>query len=91
MKLRVGKNADDFVKSLRSKGVNKSAIAVNQVTMMVKAMQEAFRQNLNFIKWMSPESAKAAKAKLEHMADLIGYPTFVLNNTWLDLGKIAIK
>ena len=38
---------------------------------------------------MSPASAESARAKLEHMADLIGYPTFVLNNTWLDIGKLS--
>merc|ERR1719464_1196896 len=69
---------------IRSKGVGKSEVAVEQVTMMVEAMQDAFRENLSFIKWMSPNSANAARAKLEHMADLIGYPTFVLNSTWLD-------
>lgn len=72
---------------IRSTGLDKSALAVQEVTMMVKAMQEAFRDNLNSsIKWISPESKLAANAKLEHMADLIGYPTFVLNSTWLDLG-----
>ena len=48
--------------------------------------QDAFRENLSYIKWMSPASAVAAKAKLEHMADLIGFPNFVLNSTWLDQG-----
>ena len=60
---------------------------MEQVTMMVEAMQDAFRENLSFIKWMSPNSVNAARAKLEHMADLIGYPTFVLNSTWLDQGN----
>ena len=50
------------------------------------SFQDAFRQNLKFIKWMSPSSADAARAKLEHMADLIGYPAFVLNTTWLNQG-----
>ena len=63
---------------------------MEQVTMMVKAMQDAFRENLSFIKWMSPDSANAARAKLEHMADLIGYPTFVLNSTWLDQGNNCV-
>ena len=72
---------------IRSKGVDKSEHAVKQVTVMVKAMQDAFQDNLDFIKWMSPDSAEAAKAKLEHMADLIGYPAFVLNSTWLDMGR----
>ena len=48
--------------------------------------QDAFRENLSYIKWMSPASADAARAKLEHMADLIGFPNFVLNSTWLDQG-----
>ena len=49
--------------------------------------QDAFRENLSYIKWMSPASADAARAKLEHMADLIGFPNFVLNSTWLDQGN----
>jgi len=69
---------------IKSKGVEKSQHAMDQVTMMVQSMQEAFRQNLDFIPWMSRDSTEAAKAKLEHMADLIGYPTFVLNDTWLN-------
>ena len=73
-----------------SQGVDKSQHAVDQVTMMVKAMQEAFRENLEFIPWMSSGSAEAAKAKLEHMADLIGYPTFVLNDTWLNQGNVRL-
>ena len=54
-------------------------------------MQDAFRENLSFIKWMSPASAEAARAKLAHMADLIGFPTFVLNSTWLDQGMSYTK
>ena len=73
-----------------SQGVDKSQHAVDQVTMMVKAMQEAFRENLDYIPWMSSGSAEAAKAKLEHMADLIGYPTFVLNDTWLNQGNVLL-
>ena len=72
---------------IKSKGIDKSQHAMDQVTMMVQSMQEAFRQNLDFIPWMSRDSAEAAKAKLEHMADLIGYPTFVLNDTWLNQGN----
>ena len=51
---------------------------------MVESMQDAFRENLDLIQWMSPESRDSAKAKLEHMVDLIGYPAFVLNDTWLN-------
>ena len=40
---------------------------------------------------MSPASADAARAKLEHMADLIGFPNFVLNSTWLDQGMFYYK
>ena len=75
---------------IKSKGVDKSQHAMDQVAMMVQSMQEAFRQNLDFIPWMSAESAEAAKAKLEHMADLIGYPTFVLNDTWLNQGNFPV-
>jgi predicted metalloendopeptidase len=71
---------------IHAKGIAKSQKAVDQVTMMVESMQTAFKENLDLIKWMSPTSAEAAKAKLEHMADLIGYPAFVLNDTWLNSG-----
>ena len=57
--------------------------------MMVESMQMAFRNNLKLIKWMTPDSASAASEKLEHMADLIGYPAFVLNETWLNEGNPA--
>ena len=51
---------------------------------MVQSMQDAFRENLDLIHWMSPESRESATAKLEHMVDLIGFPSFVLNDTWLN-------
>ena len=51
---------------------------------MVRSMQDAFRENLDLMHWMSPESRESAKAKLEHMVDLIGFPAFVLNDTWLN-------
>lgn len=70
---------------IRAKGIGKSRETVEQVTMMVETMQNSFQQNFGLIKWMSSESSKAASAKLKHMVDLIGYPAYVLNNTWLNI------
>ena len=47
-------------------------------------MKNAFAANLPALTWMSAESAAAAKHKLDHMVELVGYPRFVLNDTWLD-------
>ena len=55
-----------------------------QVDKMVTAMKAAFKKNLPHLSWMSPESLKAAEAKLEKIADYIGFPAFILNSTWLD-------
>ncbi len=48
------------------------------------SMKEAFRTNLPSVAWMSPSSSAAASAKLEAIADHVGFPRFVLNSTWLD-------
>ncbi len=34
--------------------------------------------------WLSAPSLEAAEAKLANMVDLIGFPKFVLNETWVD-------
>ena len=41
---------------------------------MVTAMKAAFARNLPALSWMSEESAEAARDKLEHMVELVGYP-----------------
>ena len=51
---------------------------------MVSTMKSAFKENLPHLKWMSNASLAAAESKLEQMVDLIGYPEFVLNSSWVD-------
>ena len=51
---------------------------------MVNTMKSAFKENLPNLKWMSNVSLDAAESKLEQMVDLIGYPEFVLNTSWVD-------
>lgn len=69
---------------IRSKGIDMSGEVIQQVDAMVDIMQAAFRENLPHVGWMSADSQGQAEKKIEHMVDLIGYPKFVLNNTWLN-------
>ena len=57
---------------------------VAQVQEMADTMKSAFKDNLAGLEWMSEISREAAKAKLEHMVDLIGFPDFVLNASLVD-------
>ena len=57
---------------------------MEQVDAMVETMKLAFKENLPNLDWMTNASRAAAEAKLEQMVDLIGYPNFVLNSTWVD-------
>ena len=65
-------------------GKNKSKELVEEVDEMVSTMKSAFKENLPNLKWMSNVSLEAAESKLEQMVDLIGYPEFVLNSSWVD-------
>ena len=65
-------------------GKNKSKELVQEVDEMVSTMKSAFKENLPNLKWMSNVSLEAADSKLEQMVDLIGYPEFVLNSSWVD-------
>ena len=65
-------------------GRNKSKHLVQEVDEMVNTMKAAFKENLPHLEWMSNESLAAAETKLEQMVDLIGYPEFVLNSSWVD-------
>ena len=51
---------------------------------MVDTMKAAFKENLPRLEWISKGSLSAAESKLEQMVDLIGYPEFVLNSSWVD-------
>ena len=65
-------------------GRNRSKQLVQEVDEMVNTMKSAFKENLPNLKWMSNVSLDAAESKLEQMVDLIGYPEFVLNTSWVD-------
>ena len=65
-------------------GRNQSEILVQEVDEMVSTMKAAFKENLPNLKWMSNASLTAAESKLDQMVDLIGYPEFVLNASWVD-------
>ena len=65
-------------------GSNKSKELIKEVDDMVNTMKAAFKENLPRLEWISKESLSAAESKLEQMVDLIGYPEFVLNSSWVD-------
>ncbi len=69
---------------IRAKGVAQTDRVVDEVDAIVTSMKRAFRSNLPSLRWMSEASARAASAKLEAIADHVGFPGFVLNSTWLD-------
>ncbi|WP_085996313.1 M13 family metallopeptidase [Nocardia otitidiscaviarum] len=52
---------------------------------LVGNLQEAYRRNISQLDWMSPETRKAALAKLEKFTPKIGYP-----DTWRDYSAVAI-
>ncbi|MCP9622019.1 peptidase M13 [Nocardia otitidiscaviarum] len=52
---------------------------------LVGNLQEAYRRNIAQLDWMSPETRKAALAKLEKFTPKIGYP-----DTWRDYSAVAI-
>jgi predicted metalloendopeptidase len=57
---------------------------VQEVDEMVNTMKAAFKENLPRLEWMSNGSLAAAETKLDQMVDLIGYPEFVMNSSWVD-------
>ena len=65
-------------------GSNKSKELIKEVDDMVNTMKAAFKENLPRLEWISKGSLSAAESKLEQMVDLIGYPEFVLNSSWVD-------
>ena len=69
---------------IQAKGIKKSRDVVDQVEEMVNTMKLAFRGNLQSLGWMSKKAMESAEAKLDQMVDLIGFPDFVLNATWVD-------
>ncbi len=52
---------------------------------MVEAVKTAMRQDVDAASWMSEETKRAAEAKLNAVADRIGYP-----DKWLDYSSVKI-
>jgi predicted metalloendopeptidase len=53
---------------------------------LVKNLLEAYRQSIDGLDWMSPETRKAAQEKLAKFTPKIGYP-----NKWRDYSALNIK
>jgi predicted metalloendopeptidase len=53
---------------------------------LVKNVLAAYRESINNLDWMGPETKKEAQAKLAKFNPKIGYP-----NKWRDYSKLAIK
>jgi predicted metalloendopeptidase len=53
---------------------------------LVKNLVEAYRQSIETLEWMGPETKKEAQAKLAKFTPKIGYP-----NKWRDYSSLAIK
>ena len=53
---------------------------------LIKNLLEAYRQSIDTLDWMSPETKKQAQDKLARFTPKIGYP-----DKWLDYSPLAIK
>jgi predicted metalloendopeptidase len=53
---------------------------------LVANLREAYRQGIDKLEWMGPDTKKEAQAKLAKFTPKIGYP-----NTWRDYSKLEIK
>ena len=62
------------------------ADAKAQITQLVSALEKAMGQDIQTIDWMSPETKKAAIAKLNAITNNVGYP-----RKWRDYSKVAIS
>jgi len=60
--------------------------AKERMEKLVANLREAFRQGIDSLEWMSPDTKKAAQEKLKKFVTKIGYP-----NTWRDYGALEIK
>jgi predicted metalloendopeptidase len=57
-----------------------------RMEVLVKNLLEAYKQSIDTLDWMSPETKKEAQAKLAKFTPKIGYP-----NKWRDYSALAIK
>jgi putative endopeptidase len=62
------------------------ADAKAQITQLVLALEKALGQDIQSLDWMSPETKKAAIAKLDAITNNVGYP-----RKWRDYSKVAIS
>lgn len=52
---------------------------------LVENLREAYRRNISELEWMSPETRRAALAKLEKFSPKIGYP-----DRWRDYSAVSV-
>jgi putative endopeptidase len=57
-----------------------------RMEVLVKNLLEAYKQSIDTLDWMSPETRKEAQAKLAKFTAKIGYP-----NKWRDYSALTIK
>jgi len=60
--------------------------AKERMDVLVGAIEEAMGEDIQSLDWMSPETRKAAEAKLKKMSNKVGYPA-----KWKDYRKVVIK
>lgn len=86
---RAVKNIDDLIGEAVGKiYVQKYFPPENKARMekIVQNLLEAYDQSIQSLDWMSPETKKAAKAKLSKFTYKIGYP-----DKWRDYSSLTIK
>jgi putative endopeptidase len=57
-----------------------------RILKMVDVLEQSLDQDIQGLSWMSPETKKQAKVKLEAIRNKIGYP-----DVWRDYSKVVIK
>ncbi len=89
----VWKQAVSTVEGALGEAVGKQYVAQHfpaerkaRMDMLVKNVVEAYRQSIDTLEWMGPETKKEAQAKLAKFTPKIGYP-----NKWRDYSSLTIK
>lgn len=62
-----------------------------QAEEMINDVRNAFKRNLNNLKWMDIETRKLADEKADAISDMIGFPDYILNADMLDEKYIDLK
>jgi putative endopeptidase len=57
-----------------------------RMDVLVAAIEQSMGKDIQSLEWMSPETKKAAEAKLNKVSNKIGYPS-----KWKDYSKVVIK